>query len=302
MIDLRDTLDRKPVRDREGVLDFLESADTDYCANFGDQWNRFSRIQSDFHSGSDESRTRFFAETGWAPGELKGKVLLDAGCGAGRFSEIALESGAQVVAVDISRAAYACRANLDRFPAEQFLVLRGDLFNLPLKPGSFDGAFSLGVLQHTPDPMRALTSLVPLLKPGARLATWIYENRWPAVRRFMPRTWIRGLTHNWKDSSRLALARVLTFLFFPAGWVLSWIGRVGERLSMFLPYAARHHLRRGSWPAQWQYCVQDTYDWYGPQYELTQTEETVKATLANAGLTNVRRLPARGMAIVGESA
>ena len=71
---------------------------------------------------------------------------------------------------------------------------------------------------------------------------------------------------------------------------------------MFLPYAARHHHGRGDVLRQWRYSVMDTFDWYGPRYELTQTEEAVRRAMQRAGLTAVRRLAARGMAIVGERA
>ncbi len=301
MTNLRDLVIREPLCGRDGVLDFLGPGAQDYCDNFGDQWNRFRTLQCDYHSGKDESRRRFFSETGWVAQELRDKVLLDAGCGAGRFSEVALEAGAFVIAVDISEAAFACRTNLDRFPKERFLVLRADLFDLPLRPGEFDGVFSLGVLQHTPSPLKALARLIPFLRPGGRLAVWIYEARRRYIRWLQPRTWIRSAVSSRSNRLKLRTAKALTFIFFPAGWSLSWLGRMGERLSMFLPYAARHHLRRGSFTEQWDYCVQDTYDWYGPKYELPQTERAVMSTLAAAGMINVRRLSARGMAIIGEA-
>ena len=300
---LRDLLTRPPALEQDGVLDYVAQGgrSVDYCGNFGEQWHRFRAIQIDSLSGSRESHQRFFAETGWSPDELKGKTILDAGCGAGRFAEVALECGANLVAADLSVAAYACRQTLERFPQDRFLVLRADLFDLPLAPGSFDGIYSLGVLQHTPDPLAAIRRLAPLLKPGGRLATWVYEKRTAHLRRLQPRLWLRGLTKHWSTAAKLRLARGLTAAFFPLGWALSWLGRPGELASYFLPYAARHHLGRGDLRRQWDYCVMDTLDWYGPVYELSQTEPDVRRTMAEAGLLNVHRTPARGMAIIGEA-
>jgi len=47
---------------------------------------------------------------------MKGKWVLDAGCGSGRFAEIALATGANVVALDYSSAIDACWNNLKENP------------------------------------------------------------------------------------------------------------------------------------------------------------------------------------------
>jgi SAM-dependent methyltransferase len=300
-MNLRSLLTRAPLLEKDGVLDYIANSAEDYCANFGDQWNRFRLTQIDSLSGSTESRNRFFAETNWTPDGLSGKLILDGGCGAGRFAEIALECGASVIAVDVSEAAYACSRTLARFPRERYLVLRADLFDLPLTIASFDGVYSLGVLQHTPDPLDAIRRLSTFLRPGGRLATWIYERKSPCLRYLQPREWIRKLSAHWKPAASLRLARMLTAIFFPIGWLLSWFGRPGQLASYFLPYACRHHLARRSLKRQWDYCVMDTFDWYGPMFELPQAEADVLDAYRSAGLEDVRRTRARGMAIIGHA-
>ena len=44
----------------------------------------------------------------------------------------------------------------------------GDLFSLPFGPQSFDHVFVCFVLEHLPNPRRALASLRPLIRPGGR--------------------------------------------------------------------------------------------------------------------------------------
>lgn len=292
-------LTRNPIDVRDGVLLFIEETQN-YCDNFGDQWNRFRKVQIDSVTNGYESRDRFFAETGWDPEELKGKILLDAGCGTGRFAEIALEAGARVIAVDLSEAVYACRDTLSRFPKEDYLVLRADLFDLPLHYGVFDGVYSLGVLHHTPTPLLAIDKLAPFLKPGGRLAAWIYEKYNFDYRWLQPRTWIRILVANLDLRKKMMISTALATLFFPCGWLLSWLGRWGERAAFFLPYASRHHLARGNLRRQLEYSVMDTLDWYGPVYDLPQKPQEVVKAMENSGLDNICRRPTRGMAIVGE--
>ncbi len=289
---------REPAAIRDGVLDYIGKSDVDYCENFGEQWNTFREIQIDSISGVDESHQRFFSETGFDPAWLEGKLVLDAGCGAGRFAEVAAECGAHVVAVDLSAAAYACAQTLKRFPSSMYLVVRADLRDLPFKAGIFDAIYSLGVLHHTPDPLETMTQMSRFLAPGGKLAVWIYEKRMPDIGGILPRTWIRYLVRGWHFERRIALSKVVTAIFFPLGWVLSWFGRTGQRVSRLLPYAARHHQGRARFRRQWDYSLMDTIDWYGPEFDLPQTQSDVMKAMSDTGLVDIRRLPTRGMAIV----
>src|SRR6266705_2323461 len=93
-----------------GVPRFVAAAN--YASSFGFQWNRFPRTQLDSTSGTSISSDRFFGQSGWNAEELRGRRVLDIGCGAGRFAEVAVRSGARVVAIDSSSAVDACRSNL----------------------------------------------------------------------------------------------------------------------------------------------------------------------------------------------
>jgi SAM-dependent methyltransferase len=147
-----------------------------YAASFGFQWNQFRQTQLDSYTGRSVSRDRFLNATGWQPESLAGKTVLDAGCGAGRFAEVALSYGATVFAVDYSCAVEACRAN---FPAHPNLhVVQGNIYSLPFPKDFFDDIYCLGVLQHTPDPRRAFLALPRHLKPGGRIAVDIYHGGW----------------------------------------------------------------------------------------------------------------------------
>lgn len=104
---------------------------------------------------------------------LRGKCLLDAGCGGGRYTAAWNALGAQpVIGVDISPANIgdaqrrAVAAGLDI----QFQVT--DVLNLPFADTYFDLVFSNGVLHHTRDCARGIRELVRVLKPGG--LGWLY--------------------------------------------------------------------------------------------------------------------------------
>jgi 2-polyprenyl-3-methyl-5-hydroxy-6-metoxy-1,4-benzoquinol methylase len=159
-----------------GVPRFVES--DDYASTFGLQWNRHAEVQLDSKNGTQFSRDRFHTITEWLPPTLNDRLVLDVGCGAGRFAEIALGQGAEVVGVDLSSAADAAYRNLAKHP--RFHCAQASIFDLPFADATFDYAYCIGVIQHTPDPRRAVESILPKIKLGGKVAFWIYELDWKA--------------------------------------------------------------------------------------------------------------------------
>lgn len=76
---------------------------------------------------------------------LAGKLILDAGCGAGRFAKVAASYGARVVAMDVSAAVERAMATCAGYGVD---VIQGDVLKPPLREASFDLVFSIGVLHH----------------------------------------------------------------------------------------------------------------------------------------------------------
>ena len=156
----------------KNVIRFVEK--DNYAQNFGLQWNFFSKTQLDSFSGQSISYDRFWKSTGWQIKDLKDKWVLDIGCGSGRFAEIALKAGANVVALDYSSSVDACYQNLSHF--ENFYVIQADIYELPFKEDSFDFVYSLGVLQHTPNVEKAFKSIPIVLKiNGKNLRRFLLE-------------------------------------------------------------------------------------------------------------------------------
>ena len=85
----------------------------DYADAFALEWNAFRTAHLDSFTGLDYLDTQFRSFLDFPIERLEGKLVLDAGCGLGRFSEVCLNHGASVVAVDLSRAIDAAYANLN---------------------------------------------------------------------------------------------------------------------------------------------------------------------------------------------
>ena len=80
-----------------------------YAAAFGEQWVRFPRTQLDSATGLTLSRDRLERCLGHALPALSGNLVLEAGSGAGRFTELLLQSGA-TLDEDAIQAQIAARA------------------------------------------------------------------------------------------------------------------------------------------------------------------------------------------------
>lgn len=278
-----------------GIPRFV-SDDQQYCENFGWQWEKFRRTQIDAFNGLKESELRFNAETGWEPKEMKGELTLDAGCGAGRFSAIAAQYGAKVVAVDLSSAVDACAANMQELGLDVEIV-QASLYKLPFRPGTFDRIFSLGVVQHTPDPKLTIRTLPVFLKPGGRLALWIYEKRW--TRFLMSRNLIRYVTKKLPRRANYGFSVAAVTVLFPVTAALSLIPGLRKAVPL-VPISSRHYWGKMSLKQQWEWTLLDTFDSYSAAHEHCQREEDVIKELQSAGMDNVFRSRARGMAIIGE--
>src|SRR4051812_1771582 len=118
-----------------------------YAASFGRQWNRYDVARD------DEDHATFLVKTGMDPGTLAGRLVLDAGCGGGRYARLLGRHGANVVGVDLSTAVEKAAALCADVPSVS--IVQADLLDLPLAEAQFDAAFSIGVLHHSPDPRRA---------------------------------------------------------------------------------------------------------------------------------------------------
>ena len=102
----------------------------------------------------------------------------------GRYLRIAAESPARlIVGVDLSQAVVAARELT--IGLSQVAIVRGDLLRLPFAAGTFDLIYSLGVLDHTPDPRAAFLALSRLLRPGGRISIWVYPRERPVVETIM---------------------------------------------------------------------------------------------------------------------
>lgn len=263
---------RKTFPKVRGVVRFV--GQQHYADSFGFQWLRHDKTQLD--SGSDtRSEIDFIHKTGLRREELQGKLVLDVGCGMGRYAEVVSRLGARVVGIDLSAAVEAAVQNLDGHTAT---IFQADVFSLPFAPESFDYIYSLGVLHHTPDCEQAFNKLPPLLKAGGGIAIWLYSayNKWYRfsdvyrhVTKRMPPKLLHSLCYG-------------TIPLYGIHKVLRKVPLIGRPAAGILG-----HLIPMSFNKDPDWRVLDTFDWYSPWYQSKHTYEEVFRWLESCGLEDL---------------
>jgi SAM-dependent methyltransferase len=269
---------------------------SNYSNSFGMQWNIFKRTQVDAFSGIGHSKQRFLTETNWKLEDLKqGEWVLDAGCGNGRFLEIATRGQAEIVGVDLSHAVDAARDIMkDR---KNLHLVQASILNLPFRTNVFDKCYCIGVIQHTPDPEGVIRELPRILKPGGQLALTIYEKR--RFTMLYSKYWLRPLTKRMNPKALLFSIKCVAPILFPLTEILFRIPKLNKVFKFCIPFANYVHESKFTWRQRYEWAILDTFDMLAPAYDLPQTPEDVEQYLKEANIRKVVRLPTPGLNMIG---
>jgi 2-polyprenyl-3-methyl-5-hydroxy-6-metoxy-1,4-benzoquinol methylase len=256
----------------------------EYAQTFGYQWNRFDKLQLDRHMGNDLSRERFFVTTQW-PARMEGQRILEAGCGMGRFTQIALEAGAEVFSFDLSNAVEANFKN--NGDSARVNIFQASIYEIPLRRESFDKVYCMGVLQHCPDVRKAFMSLVPYIRPGGEIVIDCYQRHtglFPPLK-YWARPWL-----TWMRPQRVH--KVLSWLIPPAFELkkaLYKVPLIGKPIGNLIPIGPISHKPKLDFTDEElkQVKILSALDMFSPEHDHPQTIDTVRQWFADAGLVDV---------------
>jgi SAM-dependent methyltransferase len=257
---------------------------SNYSDSFGFEWLRHARTQYDSTTHTKISEDRFFHETLWDR-DLGGELLLEAGSGSGRFTEIAASTGAMVISLDNSAAVEANHASNGHRP--NVLILQADLFHLPLRESSFDKVLCIGVLQHTPDVGATFCTLTRYVKPGGRLCIDVYRKRRGFLYLLQTRYLIRPLVAGMPPRRLYALCRSYIDGMWWIASLIHRIPRIGSRINWILLIPDYRDILPLSEEQLKEWAILDAFDILSPVYDSPQYIETVREWFARAGFIDV---------------
>jgi len=202
--------------------------------------------------------------------EVRGRTVLDAGCGTGIFSIIFANKGAaKVMGIDISPGSLMTAESLrKKFNLQNVEFQKQDMLELPFGDETFDIIWAWGTVHHTTAPFKAISELVRVLKRGGSFLLAVYrKTRLTLVHEIIRKTLIKTPRRSWT-----ALSRILAFFLAPVVFLFKKRekSRKGEKLSELI------------------------LDWYFVPIRHYYTPEEMKIFLKGKGLVEEKFLPASG--------
>ena len=259
----------------KGVAKGADAIQVETALSFGFEWSRFPEIYEEWN----QSFLNYMQPHG--PEFFRGKKVLDAGCGNGRFAYHAAKYGAEVWAIDLGPAVEVARRNTDS--AGEVQVVQADLHQPPFVLESFDFICSIGVLHHLPNPEAAFQSLVRFLKPGGEIQIYLY---WKPEGRPIKRALLAAVKAVRQITTRLP-REVVHALAFPAALAafafFVWPYQVLKKTPGFGRLAEDLPMKQyASFP--FRVCVNDQLDRLSAPIENRYTRQEVAEWLSRAGL------------------
>lgn len=255
-----------------------------YAGNFGFEWGLYGDLQVDRLGDHSITRDRFYEQVGCVPEDLKGRRVLEVGCGGGRFSDVVLDAGADLFSVDLSTAVDKNRKLHAGHP--RLHLAQASIYELPFAHGAFDLVFCFGVIQHTPKPRESFRALVPFVKPGGRLAVDVYAahpkqiSHWkyalrPVAKRMSP------------ERLHRMIARAAPMLV-PISRRVRRIPKLGKPLDRFIPIMT-HDGFMGKVPPEQEvrWATLETLDALSPAYDRPRSRRTLRRWFEGAGFVGV---------------
>lgn len=258
----------------------VDAADLRLVERFDAEWRSFAGVAT---QELDVTFERYFDVV---PPESygDGALVVDAGCGAGRWAEQVGRRGARVIAMDLGRSVEVAQRNTSA--SGRVACVQGDVRNPPLRQGAFDLVYSLGVLHHIHETSDALGRLARAVRPGGRFLIYLYYAL--ETRPFAYRAIFRGADTARRLISLLPqpiLSFVATLIAALVYWPLARISRVlgaaaVTRMAAQLPLSFYADASFGM-------MRNDSLDRFGTRLEKRFTRAQVTALLEGAGLSDV---------------
>jgi SAM-dependent methyltransferase len=243
--------------------------------SFGYEWEHFDRTLTEY---AREANNYFRMVDNDV---LEGAVVLDAGCGSGRWARhVASRGVTRLYAVDFSRA--IDRAATALADQQNVHCIEADIRRLPFRAEAFEFAYCLGVLHHLATPDEGMREVIRVLKQKGQLLIYLYyslENR-PRLLRWLLKAvaGARRVTVRLPKPVMLGLAWVIALaIYWPLARFSTALWRLG--LARFAENLPLGHYKDSSI----RLMAGDAFDRFATPIERRYSRSAIRAWLAHYG-------------------
>ncbi|MFA6922777.1 MAG: methyltransferase domain-containing protein [Bacteroidales bacterium] len=260
-----------------------------YAKSFGFEWKKWALVQYESENigkPMENWTTKMFEKITSLPDEyFKNKLIIDFGCGGGRFIDVVRKKGGTVVGIDMSLAVEPAKEYF--INDKNVLIIQGDILNPPFKENAFDMGYAIGVLHHTPNPFSAFKELHKTLKKGAYLACCVYTKKgyydFKSVRRFRKLIQITRFLFGYNLAILYAkFSATFLFKYFPYFSKVPKYG--GDKI--------KYYLEQNWFPVLYlpdkRWRILDVFDSITPKYASAHTEEEVFSWYTNTNCSDIK--------------
>ena len=213
---LKDSILESETEEKIRIVDNIPrfAKKNNYTSAFGRQWKIYGEVQLDSKNATTISEDRVSIAIGKPLNSIKGLKIIEAGSGAGRFTEILLKYGAHVYSFDLSEAVEVNLKNNSGHP--NLTIFQADIEKIPFKDNFFDICLCLGVMQHTRDTIRSLSELSRVTKKNGMISFDHYQRHIGQYFSMYLIYWL--IIKNMSASMQHKVTESLTKIFFPIHW------------------------------------------------------------------------------------
>lgn len=254
--------------------------DVETVKSFGEEWIKFDH----FEESEVELAKEVYFDVVNESMLNKDSVVMDMGCGTGRWTKYACKRAKFVEAIDPSDAVISAAKLLSTEPNVR--ITQAEVSSIPFPDDSFDFVFSLGVLHHIPDTAQAMIDTVKKLKPGGHFLVYLYykvEERSFLFRSiFFLSNILRNIVYRLPGSiKRFACDLLAIFIYLPFV-LLSKVVRAlfGETTMNKIPLSFYHD-------KSWNIIRNDALDRFGTPLEQRFNKKDITTMMEASGLTDI---------------
>jgi len=258
-----------------------KNIDPKTVSSFGDEWKAFH--------GFDEKDLKLTGDMYFdivTEDMLNDQcVVVDIGCGSGRFIKYLEGRYKKMIGMDPSQAIFAANNLIGKNDKVELLMASTD--NIPFPDNHFDFGYSLGVLHHIPDTKKALNDCVKKIRPGGFFLVYLYyklENRPFYFKVFY---WLSNIIRLGVSKLPATLKRwvcnILAVLFYMPFVLLCRVLRL-----IGVPEKVRKHVPLQAYERQSFYIIRnDSLDRFGTPLEQRFSRKQIQAMMEEAGLGEI---------------